>query len=54
MLENHITGCHGNYAFSHTSPNRFNLEEHFFTLRGSREQFGPHEKLSLVVQGRFN
>ena len=34
ILENRITGCHGNNAFSHISPNRFTFKEHFFRIKG--------------------
>ena len=52
ILENRITGCFGNHAFSH-SPNRFIFEEYFYSHSGyPRDQFGTNEKLSCGVQGR--
>ena len=33
ILENRITGCHGNHAFLH-GPNRFIFGNHFFRIQG--------------------
>ena len=39
-LENHISGCHGNNAFSH-SPYQISFEENFVShSEGPTEQFG--------------
>ena len=55
ILENRITGCHGNYAFSHITSNRFIFWEHFFTSRGvPGNNYGTHEKLAFGMQGRLN
>ena len=43
-LENHISGCHGNLAFSH-SPYLISCEENFIShFEGPTEQFGMNLK----------
>ena len=43
-LENHISGCHGNLAFSH-SPFLISCEENFIShSEGLTEQFGMNLK----------
>ena len=46
ILENRVTGCHGNHAFSH-SPIRFINGEFFSHSEGPREKFDTNSKLSL-------
>ena len=49
--ENHISGCHGNLAFSR-SPYLISCEENFIShSEGLTEQFGMNLK-ALVVQDR--
>ena len=44
ILEDHIRGCHGNHAFSH-SPCKISFEENFAShSEGPNEQFGTHLK----------
>ena len=54
MLENRITGCHGNYA--HISTNRFIFGKHFFTLRGGGGQGNNSASIKIVLggEGRLN
>ena len=41
-------GCHGNYAFSHISPNRSFFENIFFRIKGiPGNNFDTDGKLSL-------
>ena len=43
-LENHISGCHGNHAFS-SSPYLISREENFIShSEGATEQFGMNLK----------
>ena len=44
-LENHIRGCHGNHAFSHT-PYQISIEENFVS-----NSEGPTEQFCMNLKG---